>query len=171
MRRILVTCGLLAVLALPAATAAGASAPAKPGYVVVRNALDDGGVNGRPVVTVVVKGFVLGRVSQQGRIAIYGLPNQTAPKVSGTDLSTRPVHWHGFTGTEWRGSNFRFRAAGGFYRVVVRGSGVYLFAGGKGHVKLRGSSYNRRADGTFSVNGGTWASLPTRSLTRKFGGG
>lgn len=172
MRRILLGCTLLALLALPAAALAGRSAPAKPGYVVVRRAAGDGGVNGRPVVTVVVKGFVLGRVSQQGRIAVYQLPGESAPQVSGTDLSTSAVHWRGHSGKEYSGSSLRFRAVGGYYRVVVRGSGIYLFAGGtQGHVTLRGSSYNPRADGTFSVNGGIFRSMPTRPLTRKLGGG
>ncbi len=53
----------------------------------------------------------------------------------------------------------------------MRGSGVYLFAGGQGHVNLRGSSRYPRADGTFSLDGGTFRSLPTRPLTRKLGGG
>ena len=61
MRRILLSCVCAVVLMLPAAASAGASvhqAKAKPGYLVLRKALDDGGVNGRPVVTVVVHGFV-----------------------------------------------------------------------------------------------------------------
>jgi hypothetical protein len=74
-------------------------------------------------------------------------------------------------GKVFSGSNFRFRAMGGFYRVVVRGSGVYLFAGGHGHVTFRGSSVNKRADGTYSVNGGTFRSLPERPVQRKIGGG
>ena len=52
------------------------------------------------------------------------------------------------------------RATGGTYRVVVRGSGVYLFAGGNGNVTLRGSSVYPRADGTYSVDGRTPRSLP-----------
>ena len=56
-------------------------------------------------------------------------------------------------GKVFSGSNFRFRAIGGCYRVVVRGFGVYLFAGGHGHVTLRGSSVNPRADGWYSVDG------------------
>ena len=173
MRRILLSCALLALLTLPAAAAAGrASAPAKPGFLVVRKAFDDGGVNGRPVAAVVVRGFVLGRVSQEARVDTYQLPSAAGQlQVKGTDVSTSPIKWHGFTGKEYSGSNFRFRAMGGFYRVVVRGSGVYLFAGGQGHVTLRGSSHYPRADGTFSVNGGTFRSLPASPLNRKLGRG
>jgi hypothetical protein len=174
MRRILLSCTLLALLALPAATSARASAHrVKPGYVVIRKALDDGGVNGRPAVTVrLVQGFVLGRVSQEARIDVYHLQSAGGQaQVKGTDVFTKPVSWHDFPGKEYTGSNVRFRAIGGLYRVVVRGSGIYLFAGGQGHVRLRGSSYNRAADGEFSVNGSPFGSMPTRPLTRKLGGG
>jgi hypothetical protein len=171
MRRILLSCALLAVLAVPAAAAARAP---KPGYLVVRRAVGDGGVNGRPVATVVVKGFVLGRVSQEARVEVYQLPSaagQGGPQVKGADVSRRRIRWHGFTGSVYSGSDFRFRAIGGFYRVVVRGSGVYLFAGGRGQVTLRGSSVYRHADGRYSVNGGVFRSLPERPLQRKIGRG
>jgi hypothetical protein len=179
MRRILLICALLASLALPTAAGARASAPAKPGYLVVRKALGDGGVNGRPVATLIVQGFMLGRVSQEARVDIYQLQSpagQGAVQVKGTDVSVRPITWRGFSGKhplngkEYTGSNFRFRAIGGDYRVVVRGSGIYLFAGGQGQVTLRGSTHYRNADGTFSVNGGKFRSLPARPLTREFGG-
>ena len=138
MRRILLSCALLGVLTLPAAAVARSSAPSKPGYLVVRNAAGDGGVNGRPVVTLVVRGFVLGRVSKEARVAVYYLPSKNAggtPQVQqGADVSTSARRWHGRPGRVFSGANFRFRAIGGFYRVVVRGFGVYLFAGGHGHV-------------------------------------
>src|SRR5512133_386403 len=153
MRRILLSCVLLGVLTLPAAAVARSSAPAKPGYLVVRKAAGDGGVNGRPVVTLVVRGFVLGRISQEARVAVYYLPSKNAggvPQVQqGADVSTSTRRWNGLPGKVFRGSNFRFRAMGGFYRVVVRGSGVYLFAGGHGHVTFRGSSVNPGADGEY----------------------
>ena len=181
MRRILLSCALLAVLALPAAAAARASAAGKPGFLVVRRAAGDGGVNGRPVATVVVQGFVLGRVSREAQVDIYQLPSaagQGGPDVKGADVSHRRIRWHGrhqhqhvFTGTRYSGSNFRFRAIGGYYRVVVRGSGVYLFAGGRGHVTLRGSSVYRHKDGTYSVNAGAPRSLPERPVKRKIGRG
>jgi hypothetical protein len=171
MRRILVSCALLMLLALPAAAAAGAPAQAKPGFLVVRRAASDGGVNGRPVATLVVKGFVLGRISQEARVDIYQQASAPGPQVKGADVSTRPTTWHHFIGKEYRGSNFRFRAIGGFYRVVVRGAGVYLFAGGQGHVTLRGSTRYPTKDGTFSVNGGTFRSMPTNPVARKLGGG
>jgi hypothetical protein len=121
-----------------------------------------------------VKGFVLGRISQEARVDVYQLPSaagQGGPQVSGADVSTSSIRWHGFTGKMYSGSDFRFRAMGGFYRVVVRGSGVYLFAGGRGHVTLRGSSVYPHADGVFSVDGAAFRSLPATSLTRKIGRG
>jgi hypothetical protein len=172
MRRILLSCALLGTFALPAVAGARSSAPAKPGYLVVRKAAGDGGVNGRPVVTVVVRGFVLGRVSQEGRVGVYYLPSKNAggtPQVQqGADVSTSARRWHGLPGKVFSGSNFRFRAMGGFYRVVVRGSGIYLFAGGHGHVTLRGSSVKSRA--AYSVNGSAFRPLPQGPVQRKIGG-
>jgi hypothetical protein len=173
MRRILLSCALLGVLTLPAAAIARSSASAKPGYLVVRKAAGDGGVNGRPVVTLVVRGFVLGRISQEARVAVYYLPTKNAggtPQVQqGADVSTSTRRWHGLPGKVFSGSNFRFRAMGGYYRVVVRGSGVYLFAGGHGHVAFRGSSVNPGADGTYSVNAGKFRSLPQGPVQLKIG--
>jgi hypothetical protein len=174
MRRILLSCAFLALLALPAGAAARATANAKPGFLVVRRAAGDGGVNGRPVATVVMHGFVLGRVSQEARVDIVQLPSaagQGAPQVKGADVSTRAIKWHGFAGKEYSGSNFRFRAIGGYYRVVVSGSGIYLFAGGRGLVTLRGSSVYPSHDGVFSVNGRAFRSMPARPLKQQIGRG
>jgi hypothetical protein len=177
MRRILVSCALVGVLALPAAAIARSSAAAKPGYVVVSKAVGNGGVNGSPVVTLVVRGFVLGRVAQEGRVEIVQVPEvggQGAPQAT-PGVIAKSIRWHGlnhvvFTGKRYTGSNFRFRAMGGLYRVVIRGTGVYLFAGGQGSIKVQGSSYVR-PDGTYSVNGGRPRSLPKKLVTRKIGGG
>jgi hypothetical protein len=172
MRRILVICAVVGVLALPAAAIARSSAAAKPGYVVVRKAVGNGGVNGSPVVRLAVQGFVLGRVTREGQVKIFQLPlvsGRGAPQHT-PGVTARRVHWRGLTGQEYTGSNFRFRATGGSYHVVIRGTGVYLFAGGQGSVKLQGSSYVR-ADGTYSVNGGRPRSLPKRLVKRKIGGG
>jgi len=173
MRRILVSCAVVGVLALPAAAIARSSAAAKPGYVVIRKAVGPGGVNGSPVVTLVVQGFVLGRVAQEGQVTIVQLPTvggQGGPQHT-PGVTAKRIHWHGFTGQRYTGSNFRFRAMGGRYHVVIRGTGVYLFAGGRGLVlTVQGSSYVH-PDGTYSVNGGRPRSLPKRPVTRKIGGG
>ena len=175
MRRILLSCALLAVLSAAAVAAAHASATAKPGYLVVQKGRNDGGVNGKPAVTVVVRpGFVLGRVSQEAAVEIYHLASasgQGAPQVKGADVSTTSVQWHGLSGKRYSGSSFRFRAPGGLYRVVIRGSGVYVFAGGRGTAWLQGSSASKHSDGAYSVNGGRFRSLPTRVVKRKIGRG
>jgi hypothetical protein len=174
MRQILLSCALLAVLTAPAvAVAARTSGHGRPGYVVVRKALDDGGIAGRPVVTLVVRGFVLGRIAQEGQVDVVQLPSvsgQGAPQATSGAFS-KSIRRGKATGREFTGSNFRFRAMGGLYSVTVRGSGVYLFAGGHGHVTVRGSSRYKRTDGWFSVNGSRFRSLPARPVTLKLGRG
>ncbi len=176
MRRILVSCAVLAVLALPAAATARARGAARSGYLVVSKAVGDGGVHGPPIVTLIVKGFVLGRVSQEAQVKIVQLPSvgcqQCGAQVVGQDVSSTPIKYRGrFSGKAYNGSKFRFRAIGGYYRVVVRGSGVYLFAGGHGHVTVQGSRVFPHADGRYSVDAGRFRSLPKMPVTRKIGGG
>lgn len=174
MRRTLLSCAALAVLMLPAAASAGAGGPAN-GYLVVQRANGDGGVHGRPVVTlVIVQGFVLGRVSQQARVDIYHLPSASGegkPQAFGADVSQHPLRWRGRPGVEYSGIGFHFRAIDGAYRVVVRGAGVYLFAGGNGSVTLRGSSVYPRSDGKYSIDGEPAKSMPANPLTRQIGRG
>jgi hypothetical protein len=174
MRRILLSLAGVALLALPVATSAGAAGSGKPGFLVVRKAQGDGGLFGSPVVTVVVQGFVLGRASNEARVDVYHLPSAAGgggPHAVGADVSTKIVRWRKFTGLEYRGSAFRFRAVGGAYRVVIRGSGISLFAGGQGAVTLLGSSVYPRHDGTYSIGGGRFRSLPAKPLTRQIGRG
>lgn len=174
MKRILLSCAVLALLTLPAAASAREQAQAKPGYLVVRHAAGDGGVASHAIVTLVVHGFVLGRVSPQreARIEIYQLGDSGAPQTAPPNVSTTAVRWkNGVKGHAYTGSGFRFRALDGYYRVVVRGAGVYLFAGGVGNVKLHGSRFDREGDGSYSVDGRAFRSLPTRPLTRRFGRG
>jgi hypothetical protein len=174
MRRILLSCAILGVLTLLPAAASAEVQAGKPGYLVVRKAADDGGVNGRPVVTIVVRGFVLGKVGQQdeARIEIYQLASKSGAGAPTTtpNVSHRAVRWRGIAGQRFSGTGFRFLARGGFYRVVVRGTGVYLFAGGHGNVTLRGSSLYPHADGKYSIDGSTFRSVPLR-LKREIGKG
>jgi hypothetical protein len=175
MRPILLICAGVAVLLLPAATAAGASGQPKSeaGYLVVHKAAGDGGVAGRPVVTLVVKGFVLGRVSpkREAQIDVYHLPGHGSSQVAGGDKFVKGIRWRGLPGTRYKGSGFRFRAIGGYYRVVVRGAGVYLFASGLRSVELRGSAFDQSGDGTYSLDGGAPRSLPRRLIKLKLGRG
>jgi hypothetical protein len=173
MRRILLILASAAILLLAAVESAGAGG-VRAGFLVVRNAEGDGGVYGQPVVTVVVRGFVLGRVSQEGRVDVYHLPStadEGAPQAKGPDVSVHGVRWRRFAGVEYSGSSFRFRAIGGAYRLVVRGSGIYIFAGGHGRVWLHGSSVYPNSDGQYSIDGATFRSLPTQILKRTIGGG
>lgn len=172
MRRILLSVASIAVLALPAAAAARAHGVA-PGFLVVRNAATDGGVTGNPVVTVVVNGFVLGRVSQEGRVEVYHLAGAgpVAGQATGVDVSRSSVTWRGVPGTAYSGSGFRFRVVQGVWRVVIHGSGVSVYAGGHGRVTLHGSVAYPNGDGRYAIDGGGWKSLPSGSLTRAIGRG
>lgn len=173
MRRILLTCTALLALGLPAAAAARLGGPSD-GTLVVRNADNGDGIGplARPVATVVITGFVIGRVSGQGRVEIYDLdPADTnAPEVTGADSHadvTRTFHDATLDGTRWTGTQPTFRAVDGTYRVMVYGSGVYLFAGGHGKVWLTGQTSqagSATSDGTYSINGGGWQSLPVSAV-------
>src|SRR5262249_2939024 len=116
MGRILLLLVGAAVLALPAAAAAGPQTLSTPGFLVVRNPSTDGGVTGKPVATVVVSGFVLGHIGQEGAVRLYHLSGAgLAAQAAGVDVSRRavtfgPAH---VPGTEYSGSDFRFRAVGG----------------------------------------------------------
>jgi hypothetical protein len=173
MRRILLSLVGMALLALPAATSAGA-AGGKTGFLVVRKAQGDGRLYGAPVVTLIVQGFVLGRASQEARVDVYHLPSAVGggtPHAAGPDVFSKVVHWRHFTGAEYSGSGFRFSAIGGTYRVVIRGSGVDLFAGGQGSVTLHGSSVYPRHDGTYSLGGRAFRSLPALPVKFPIGRG
>jgi len=171
MRPILVLLAGAAILALPAAAAARPQAHhAAPGFLVVRDASTDNGITGRPVATLVVHGFVLGRVAQEGAVQLYHLRGLLPAQVDGIDVSRRAVTFRRVVqGTEYSGSGFRFRAVGGFWRVVVYGAGVSLYAGGTGRAYLHGSVEYPRGDGDYSVNGGTFVSLPSGVVKRRFG--
>jgi hypothetical protein len=174
MRWILLILAGVALLSVPAASAAGGTERSVSGFVVVKKAAGDGGVRGHAVATIVVHGFVVGRITQEARVDVYHLQTAAgggAPQAAGPDVTQNSVRWRSFTGKEYSGSGFRFSAIGGFYRVVVRGAGIYLFAGGHGTVTLHGSTTYPGADGTYSIDGGRFYSLPKRSLTHSIGGG
>jgi hypothetical protein len=174
MRRILLLLAGTAVLTLPAAAAARAeSHEHATGFLVVRNASTDGGVRGKPVATVVVQGFVLGRIAQEGRVRVYHLSSgggSLAAQATGVDVSRRSVTCcHGAPGAEFSGSDFRLRAVGGVWRVVVYGAGISLYASGKGTVKLHGSVAYPGTDGAYSFDGGPFASMPAGVVMRRLG--
>ena len=176
MQRILLLLAGVVFLALPAAaTARLEKHPAPPGFLVVRNASADGGVAGDPVVTVVVRGFVLGHIAQEGAVELYRVSGSATAQAGGAEVSRdrvkyRTVDGTKLDGTKFSGSGFRFRAVGGVWRVVVYGSGVSLYAGGEGRVvSLHGSVAYPDADGNYSLNGGPFASLPSGTVTGRLG--
>ena len=162
MHRLLLLLAGLAFLALPAAaTARPEQHPAPPGFLVVRNASADGGVAGDPVATVVVRGFVIGRIALEGAVEVYHLSGSQPAQATGVDVSRHAVYWRTVRGTEFTGSGFRFRAVGGVWRVVVYGAGVSLYAGGESSsITLHGSVGIPGDDGEYSINGGPFVSLP-----------
>ena len=140
------------------------------GTLVVKNG---SAPRGTPVVTLVIRGAAIGQISGAGKVVIDDpTPNDGfAPEVTG-------ANWHRDTGdseTTWGGAgsatggpDFRFRAVGGIYKITIYGSGVDLVASGHGTVVLAGSADTPTHDGSYSLNGKDFRSLPatpTNQLT------
>jgi hypothetical protein len=160
MRRHVVPFALLAVLAAPSAAVAHTSASTGfDGTVVVKNGAAP---QGTPVVTLVIRGAAIGQVTGPGRIVIRH-ESGAAPEVTGYDWSKDKSDVE----RTWRGVDFKFRAVGGLYKITIWGSGVDLVASGVGTVILTGSAEAPLRDGTYSVNGGDFRSLPALP-TRQF---
>jgi hypothetical protein len=160
MRRVTLVLLSLLTLVVPAAAVAALHPSSGDGTLVVRNADngDGAGLDARPVVTLVIHGSVVGHVGGQGRIAIYNLDTTAT-----SDYSVSGAVWHrdvSQIGTAWGGTDFRFRAVGGYFRVVIRGSDVDLFAIGTGSATLTGQPDTPHGDGDYSVNGGDFHSIP-----------
>jgi hypothetical protein len=171
MRRILFLLAGTAILAVPVAAAARSqSHKPVPGFLVVRNASTDGGVAGNPVATVVVRGFVIGHIAQEGAVQIYQLSTGSpTAQASGVGITRQAVTWHTVRGAQFNGSDFRFRAVGGVWRVIVYGAGVSLYVGGAGSAALHGQVAYPSADGAYSFDGARFASLPSGVLKRRLG--
>lgn len=161
MRRIAALTVLLLALAVPAAAWALTQSPGD-GTLVVKNGT---GPRGTPVVTLVITGAAIGHVSGLGTIVIEDLtPNNAAnPEVTGAAYR-KDVSDTG-TVTKWGGVDFRFRAIGA-YRITIYGSDVDLSAVGHGYVWLTGLSDPTAGDGTYSLNGATFRSLPATTLVK-----
>jgi hypothetical protein len=161
MRRLAMLCLPLLALALPA-TALGLRDSAD-GTLVVKNGSAPRTV---AVVTLVVDGTALGRIStgspdQLDKVVIQDSNNTNdigasitngAPSLTRTTLSD--------SRTSFVGSDFRWRAANGTYRIWIYGTGVNVFAVGRGTVVLQGLVDANAADGKYSIDGGDWHSLP-----------
>lgn len=163
MRRLAMLCLPLVALAAPAAALAFGQA-AGDGTLVVQNGAAPRGV---PVVTLVISGTAIGHVSSGSPDAsdtiVIDDPNNTN-NVGASATATRKSYVDPATGdsiTKLQGSDFRFRAAGGLYKITIYGSGVDLFTVGQGKVKLQGLPDTSGPDGRYSINGGDFHSLPS----------
>lgn len=145
MRRLL-TFAMLAALALPVASAAR-SQGANDGTVSVRDA--------RGTITISGRGGVIGSFAR-GSVTIADPieGDGTGPVVTGDDWSRD----RDATTTTWGGTKVRFRIIGGSFRIVVRGRGINLSLVGTGKVTLSGAG--TADDGSYSVNGGDYISVP-----------
>jgi hypothetical protein len=153
---------LLSALAAPAVASALGDASGD-GTLVVQNGSAPHGV---PVVFLVINGTAIGHVSTgspgESDVVIIDDINNTgnigASITNGAPVLTRKTISD--TETKFTGSDFRFRAAGGLYRIWIYGSGVDVFAVGQGKVTLQGTPGAGSTDGQYSMNGGSWRSLP-----------
>jgi len=154
MRRLVFVFAACAALAAPAA--AVAVKDLGDGSLVVRNGAAPADT---PVVALRITGSVIGRVTDSGRIVIDAGPNPDAvPQVVGAG---RPGDVKGSdTAQVWSGADFKFRAVGGTFTILVYGSGVNIIAAGKGTVRLAGLPDTPRGDGMFSLNDADFRSLP-----------
>ena len=162
MRRLIFICLGFGALALPA-TALALHQASRDGTLVIKNASAPSKV---AVVTLVINGTAIGHVStgspDQADTVVIDDVNHTndigASLTNGAPTLTRKTVSD--TETKFTGSDFRFRAAGGVYKIWIYGTGVDLFAVGKGNVVLQGQPTTSAADGKYSFNGGDWHSLP-----------
>jgi hypothetical protein len=168
MRRTVVLGVCVAALALPAAVSAMLAAPGD-GSLVVKNA--SGPRSGNvPVVALIITGAAIGHVDQGHIVIDDPTPNNSAtPEVTpGTGPFWRKDSKVSDTAQVWGGTDFKFRAVGGKYTILIYGSGVDVVALGTGTVTLTGLVDDPHNDGTYSLNGKAWLSLPgvtTKQLT------
>ena len=161
MRRLIIIGMSLLALALPAGALALKSSPGD-GTLVVKNGTAP---KGQAVVNLVVTGSAIGHVRGLGKILIDNATSiGNAPEVTGADGcknlgqdDPRQIYGSAILCT---GSNFRFRAVGDTYAITIYGSGVNLFAIGQGKAILAGTPGEPADDGTYSLNGGDFRSLP-----------
>jgi hypothetical protein len=160
MRRTVVICAVLAAFAVPA-TALGLRLAPGDGTLVIKNG---SAPRGSAVVTLVIRGAAIGQITGGGKIVI----DDPTPDV-GAPPEASGFGWHKSldpgknvdTIDVWGGTEtFRFRAVGGTYRITIYGSGVDLVASGAGNAIVTGSADTPGHDGTYSLNGNDFRSLP-----------
>jgi hypothetical protein len=163
MRRIVAFCTCVAALGLPAAVLARDVAPGD-GSLVVRDA---SGPRNTPVVALTITGAAIGHI-EQGRIIIDDPTpgNDVGPVVTGAESRKDLPNT---TAQVWSGTDFKFRAVGGKYTIIIYGSGVDVVALGRGTATLTGLADNTADDGSYSLNGSPdfqpLPSGPTKLLT------
>ncbi len=151
MRRLAFICAVLG-LVLPASALAARNSPAD-GTLAVRSASGDPGI---PVIGLNVTGAAVGQIVR-GRIMIDD-PNPNdgpAPDVTGAERARDISN----TATVYSGTNIRFRAVGGRFRIRIFGTGIDANVVGQGTVWFTGSTTLLNS-GKYSVNGGDWKPVP-----------
>lgn len=155
MRRLPVIFAVFAALVTPVAALAARSAPGD-GSLVVRNGSAPAGT---PVVVLTITGSVIGNLDH-GRIVIDGgAINPDSPRSPQVTPSVNCITRDGETAQRCRGDNLSFRAVGGHYTVLLYGTGIDVVAVGSGTVRVAGIP-DTRSDGTYSLNGNDFVSLP-----------
>jgi hypothetical protein len=161
-RPLAIFCLPLIALAIPAIGLAAGNA-AGDGTLVVSNG---GGPKGVAVIRLVLDGATVAHLStgspDQIDTVIIDDPNNTND-IAASATAVRKSYADPTTGdsiTKLQGSDFRFRAAGGLYKITIYGSGVDLFAVGQGKVELQGQPVATTPDGRYSINGADFHSLP-----------
>jgi hypothetical protein len=157
MRRLSVILSLFSVIAVPAAALAATTATSDGSLVVKKGAAPQGA----PLVVLQITGSVIGEVGGYGKIVIDAGPNADGtqePLVTGAGLPSDSPRSP--TAQVWKATDFKFRAVGGMYTVLVYGTGVNLVAVGSGRVRLAGFPDTPSGDGKYSLNGADFVSLP-----------
>ena len=149
MRKLLLTCALIAVAA-PAVALAGRTAPGD-GTLQVRD--------GDGLIFVQVRGALIGRCSDCVVTIDDPVTDGRGPIVSGDDQS-REI---GETKTRYVNkspkTDMRFRIVGGLTRVTVNGRGISLSVVGQGFATLK-ANIMAADPGEYALDGGDFAPLP-----------
>lgn len=156
MRRLVVFTVLSTALAVPAVASA----------VLVSGGTGDGALSVKSGIGKVTlypfNGAAVGRVAH-GKIVLTDpiADDGIGSQVWGCDNSPGGLAINATT-IVCSGENLRFRAAGGKYRIFIRGSGIFLSAVGHGVVTLNGDGDGPlvASDGLFSINDSAYRSLP-----------
>ena len=161
MRRLVVFSVFALALAVPAVGFALRTTPGD-GTLVVR---DGAAPKGQAVVQLVITGSAIGRIRGLGKIVIDNATASSNPEVTGADgcknlAADDPRQIYGSAILCTSSNDLRFRAVGDTYAITIYGSSVYLLAIGQGKAILTGTPGDPTDDGSYSLNGGDFHSLP-----------